>query len=498
MLDWLAAYPAALVVFMLMAAVIMPALAHFRPALCAPMACFAVTLALAGSLHLAHVTLREGTIIYAVEDWLPPWGIEVVVTPLTALMLLVISAVSLCLLVYSISSLEKEIPPGSIGWYYTSLLLLLTAMMGLAMANDLFNTYVFIEVSTIAACALVVAKNSKAATEAALRYLLLATVGSGFVLFGICLLYLVTGQLNISFAARALSGTLQQYPFLIWTALSFFLVGLSIKAALFPLHVWLPDAHSSAPAPSSAVLSGLVIKVYAVVLIKLFFPLVGPETLNETFMRHILLFMASLAIIAGSLFAFVQLDLKRRLAYSSVAGIGYVFLGIGLGSQLGLAAGILHIFNHALMKACLFLSAGAIYRQTETRQVNRLQGLGFNMPVTMGAFSIAALSMIGLPLSCGFVSKWYLSLGSIEAGQPLFIGLIIVSGVLNASYFLPVIWQAFFVVDREQPKTVVLDAIPSPMLAGQVILALAVLYFGLWPGFPLALAQKAASIFIPW
>ncbi|MBT9172277.1 MAG: Na(+)/H(+) antiporter subunit D [Syntrophomonadaceae bacterium] len=497
MWAWLASHPAALVVFMLMVAVSMPVLAHFRPLLCVYTACFAVGLALAGSLHLALLTLRGEVLSYAVEGWSPPWGIEVVVTPLSAFMLVVITAVSLCILVYSIASLEQEIPPGSIGWYYTSFLLLLAAMMGLAMANDLFNIYVFIEVSTIAACALVVAKNSKAAAEAALRYLLLAIVGSGFILFAICLLYLITGHLNITFTARALAGVYQQYPFLTWTALSFFLVGFSIKAALFPLHVWLPDAHSSAPAPSSAVLSALTIKIYAVVLIKLFFPLFGLQMLNETYLRHILLLMASLAIVAGSLFAFVQLDLKRRLAYSSVSGIGYIFLGIGLGSQLGLAAGILHIFNHAIMKACLFLSAGAIYRQTELRQVNRLQGIAFSMPVTMAAFSIAALSMVGIPLTSGFISKWYLSQGSIAAGQPIFIGLIVLSGILNASYFLPIIWQAFFVVDRQQPKTITLDAIPFSMLAGQVILAVAVLFFGFWPGFPLSLAQKAAAVILP-
>lgn len=497
MVAWLATHPPALVVFMLMSAAIMPALAHFWPVLCAPVACIALGLVLAGSLHLAAVTLRGEVLSYAVDGWLPPWGIEVVVDPLAALMLVVISGVCFCILVYSISSLGKEIPPGSIGWYYTAFLLLVTAMMGVAITNDLFNIYVFVEVATIAACALVVAKNSKAATEAAFRYLLLSTVGSGFLLFGICLLYLVTGHLNIAFVARELAGVHQQYPNLIWMALSFFLVGLGIKSALFPLHVWLPDAHSAAPSTSSAVLSGLVIKIYAVVLIKLFYQIFGQRLLDETYMRHILLLMATAAIIAGSLFAFVQLDLKRRLAYSSVVGMGYIFLGIGLGSPLGLAAGIVHIFNHAIMKACLFLCAGAIYRQTREKYVNHLQGLGFEMPITMGAFTIAALSMVGMPLSSGFISKWYLSLGSIEAGQPLFVGLIILSGILNASYFLPLIWQAFFVVDRQQPKTFTLDALPFPMLAGQVALALAVLYFGVRPGFPLALAQKAAYIFLP-
>jgi multicomponent Na+:H+ antiporter subunit D len=204
-----------------------------------------------------------------------------------------------------------------------------------------------------------------------------------------------------------------------------------------------------------------------------------------------------MAILGGSMFAFVQLNLKRRLAYSSVAQIGYIFLGIGLGSITSLAAGILHILNHAVMKACLFLAAGAIYRQTGHKQVNHLQGIGYEMPVTMGAFTVAAFSMIGLPLFSGFISKWYLARGSIEAGMPMFVGLIILSGLLNASYFLPIIWQAFFVVDQHEAKTLRLDRIPFPMAASLAALALVVIYFGIRPELPLDLAYRAARLFLP-
>lgn len=491
------AHPPLLVLFVLMAALLMPAIFHFRPQLCGAAALTVLFIALFVSLNFVRLTLEGRVLSYAVGGWPAPWGIEVLIEPLSAFMLAVISFIALITIFYSTSALEWEVPEAGIGWYYTTFLLLVASMKGMVITNDLFNMYVFIEVVGISACALVLAKGGREATEAAFKYLLLATVGSGFVLMGIALLYMVTGNLNIAFVAREFKQVYPQYPHLVWTVLSFFLVGFGIKAALFPLHVWLPDAHSSAPTPSSAILSGLVVKVYIVALLKFYFLIFGFELLDQLLIRQLILLMASAAIVAGSMFAFAQLNLKRRLAYSSVAQIGYIFLGIGLGSTIGLAAGILHIFNHAVMKTCLFLAAGAIYRQTGEKYVNRLQGIGYSMPLTMGAFSIAALSMVGLPLLSGFISKWYLALGSIEAGMPMFVGLIILSGLLNGSYFLPIIWQAFFVVDQHEPKTLTMDKLPFSMSASLVVLALVIIYFGVWPQLPLSLALKAANLFLP-
>ena len=497
MLTFLELHPPALIICVLISAFLMPGIAHFRQSFCGPFACISMALALIGSMHFARLTTQGAIYSYAAGGWEAPWGIEVLINPFSAFMLIVISSVTLIILIYSTSSLQSEVPEQGIGWYYTIFLLLVAAMMGMVVTNDLFNMYVFIEVTGISACALVLAKGTKQSTEASFKYLLLATVGSGFVLFGITLIYLITGNLNISFIAKEFDVVYMQYPFLIWTVLSFFLVGFSIKSALFPLHVWLPDAHSSAPTTSSAILSGLVVKAYIVGLIKIYFLIFGFEILDQIFIRHMILIMASAAMIGGSMFAFVQLNLKRRLAYSSVAQIGYIFLGIGLGSVTGLTAGILHIFNHAVMKACLFLAAGAIYHQTGEKQVNHLQGIGYKMPITIGAFSIAAFSMVGLPLFSGFISKWYLANGSIDAGMPIFVGLIILSGLLNASYFLPIIWQAFFVVDEHEPKTFTLDAIPRSMSFSMIVLAAMIIYFGINPKIPFDLARSAVSFLLP-
>lgn len=497
MFAFIEAHPPALVVFVLSSAFLMPTVAHFNKKWCGPVASFLMAVAFACSLHLAKVAGSGTVISYSAEGWPPPWGIEVLINYFSAFMLVIITFLCLVVLVYSLSAVWTEVAENAIGWYYTTILLTTAAMIGMAITNDVFNMYVFIEVTGISACALVLARNSKMATEAAFKYLLLATVGSGFVLFAITLLYLITGNLNIPYVAMEFQKSYSEYPFLIWSILSFFLVGFGIKSALFPLHLWLPDAYSSAPSVSSAFLSGLVGKAYIVALIKFFYLIFGFDLLNALYIRHLMLIMASIAIIAGSLFAFSQVDIKRRLAYSSVSQIGYIFLGIGLGSPLGFAAAILHIFNHSIMKACLFMATGAVYYQTGERRVNRLSGLGYEMPITFGAFTIVAMSMMSLPLFSGFISKWYLAKGSIEAGIPVLVGLLVLSSLLNATYYLPIIWQAFFDVDRERPKTFKLDRIPVSMAAPIVVLALAVIYFGLQPQLPLYYAEQAAKLFLP-
>jgi multicomponent Na+:H+ antiporter subunit D len=317
---------------------------------------------------------------------------------------------------------------------------------------------------------------------------------------------MITGHLNLTFIAAELAEVKDSYPFLIWTALSFFTVGFGVKSALFPLHLWLPDAHSSAASPSSAVLSSLVVKVYIIAFLKILFIAFGLDIFHETFIRHLIIILSVIAMLAGSFFAFVQIELKRRLAYSTVAQVGYVFLGIGLGTPWGLAAGMLHIVVHAFMKTCLFLTAGAFYYQTGIKKVNQFAGMGYKMPITMGAFTIAALSMVGIPLLGGFISKYGLALGSLEANLPLVIVVIIISGLLNATYYFPIIGQAYFSQEEAdghhdqnshghsgEAKKFKLDQVPLSMLVPIVILALGVIYLGIFPGILLNFINKTVT-----
>lgn len=491
------------VIIPLIASFCMPVLARWKKEFCAPLATLATAAVFIITLVIGYQVMNNGPLAYHVSGWAPPWGIEILVESLSSLMIMLISGVCLVILVYSFVAVKFELERIITGWYYTAFLLCLSGMTGLVISNDIFNMYVLIEITGISACALVVAKGSRMATEAALKYLLLATIGSGFILFGIGFIYMITGHLNISFIAIELAEVKDTYPILIWTTLSFFVVGFGVKAALFPLHLWLPDAHSSAPSPSSAVLSSLVVKVYIISFLKILFIAFGLEIFHETFIRHLIIVLAVIAMLSGSFFAFVQIELKRRLAYSTVAQIGYIFLGIGLGTPWGLAAGMLHILVHAFMKTCLFLCAGAIAYQTGRKQVNEFAGMGYKMPITMGAFTIASFSMVGIPLFGGFISKYGLALGSLEAGIPSIILVIILSGLLNATYYFPIIGQAYFSQDEHEAhgeehgaKKFQKDQLPISMLAPIVVIALGIIYLGIFPGTALNFINQTIAMLL--
>lgn len=489
--------PLFIILFTLIVAFIMPVFARWKREFCAPITIATMTIIFVMAITLTGRVFAGEIISYHVADWAPPWGIEILIDPLSSIMLCLITGICLLIAIYSYSSLKKEIVPEAIGWYYTLFLLLVGAMMGMVVTNDLFNMFVMIEVTGISACALVIAKGDRISSEATLKYLLLATIGSGFFLCGIGFLYMITGNLNITYIALELKEISQNYPFLLWATMSFMVVGLGVKSALFPLHIWLPDAHSSAPSPSSAVLSSLVVKVYIVAMLKIFFIIFGIDVLHFTYIRHLLLLLSSAAMIGGSLFAFVQLDLKRRLAYSTVAQIGYIYLGFSLGTFWGLTAAILHIIVHAFMKTCLFLSAGAIYYQTGRKKVTEFTGMGYRMPVTMAAFTVASLSMVGIPLFGGFITKFGLALGSLEANSPMFIVLIVISGLLNAMYYFPILWQAYFASEEEHHEfKLQRDRIPLSMLIPIGLLAIGIIWIGILPGAPLSLIQKAVSQFL--
>ena len=484
-----------MILFPLICAFLMPILAYFKKE-----ACSIFTLVVAGTVfiiaaYLTVLVLPEWPYTFQIGYWKAPWGIELILDPLSSLMVLTICAFCFLIALYSLRTIRIEVPLEKAGWYYTAYLLLLTGMLGLMVTNDIFNMYVMIEITGICAVALVLARGTKEATEASLKYLLLAVIGSGFILFAIGFLYSVTGNLNITYVAAELALVKENYPYLVWTAMGFFLVGFGIKAALFPLHLWLPDAHSSAPYASSALLSGLVVKVYIVSMIRIFYLVFGPEMLIGTPMGTLLLLLSSLAIIGGSFFAYTQLNLKRRLAYSTVAQVGYIFLGLGLGTSWGLTAALLHIIVHAFMKVALFMSAGTIYFQTGKKNVLYFSGLGRIMPVSMGAFTIASLSMIGIPLFAGFLSKYALAFGSMQVESYGFVALVVLSGLLNASYYLPIVWQAFFT--EEKRETFHLDMVPFSMMAPMLIVTAGLIYLGVTPGQMMTMIDRAASVLLP-
>ena len=495
MIEFFYYNPPALVLLILIASMLMPLLARFLGDVAGYLAVLVTGFSFVLSMVFAAMLPEGEKVKYVYMDFYPSIGIEVAFDSISLYMMAVMGGISLLILLYSIPSLKKEIRPRSIGWYYTIYLMMLASMYGMVMTNDFFNLYVFVEVVGISACALVIIKNDRASTEATLKYLLLTAIGSGFMLFGIGLVYAITGHLNMDFVTLAMAGV-DHYPYVNWTILSFFFVGFALKAALMPFHVWLPDAHSKAPTPSSAALSGLVVKAYIIGLVKVYNTIVEVPLVDFTHIKITILILAAIAMIAGSLFAFVQQDLKRRLAYSSVAQIGYIFLGLGLGTASAVSASFLHILHHGSVKACLFLAAGAIYYQSGQIDVRKFTGLGYKMPITFGAFTIGALSMIGLPLFSGFITKWYLAVGSIEADNYFFVILIVLSGLLNALYFFPIIWAGFFQTTGEEesiePKFS-MDKVPVLMLISISILAIFTIYLGVFPDYPLEIIHDTLN-----
>ena len=438
-----------------------------------------VVLLIAGS-NLATV-IDSGTIHYKLGGWDPPFGIEYVIDLLNGFVCLIIAFIGFMVSIYSLESVKKEIP-GKTTPFYSVFLLLITGLMGMTITGDIFNFYVFLEISSLTAYALIAMGDRGDGVVASFNYLIMGTVAASFILLGIGYLYAVTGTLNMADMQSLLPDLYESRVVL--AALAFFMAGFSIKVGLFPLHAWLPDAYTHAPSTASALIAGLMTKVGVYAMIRFMFGVFTPEFVIDVNMTEILTWAAALAIIVGSVLAIAQSDIKRMLAYSSISQIGYILLGFGLVNVIGMQGGLLHIMNHAFMKCALFLVAGAIFYRTGIRNIYQFQGLGKKMPVTTTVFLVAALSMIGVPGTVGFTSKWYLALGSIEADQWIFVAVILVSSLLNIVYF----WRIFDNIWFGHPheiENIKRDEAPLTMLVPMVILGILCIYFGFFAGYPI-------------
>lgn len=448
------------------------------------------------SIFVLHHVLNRGSIRYWLGGWKPPWGIEYVVDPLNAYVLIILLFLGLLCVIYSKRNIEHELPHKVVS-FYSIYQLLITGLCGVIVTGDIFNMYVFIEIMSLSGYALI-ASRGKIALKASFVYLILGSLGACFFLLGIGFLYSVTGSLNmhdLSIVLPPLYGNK-----VVKTAFVFFIVGLSIKMALFPLHTWLPDAHAFAPSEISAMLSGIIIEVCTYAFIRVAFSVFTLEFITIYLpITSIISWVAAIAMIFGSVLAIGQHNLKRMLAYSSVANMGYIMLGVGLSTSttLGLTPALMHILNHALMKACMFLVAGAFIYKADLWYIKQFQGLGRKMPYTCSAFLLAALAMIGLPPSVGFVTKWYLIIAALEAKQFIFVGVIFFSTLLMVFYFWRVIEYIYIRVGDEGGKDFVIDEIPRSMLIPVMVFASFCFIMGIiWLiEIPLPILDKVNSMF---
>ncbi|MEA1899497.1 MAG: monovalent cation/H+ antiporter subunit D family protein, partial [Thermodesulfobacteriota bacterium] len=405
-----------------------------------------------------------------------------------AFVLVIVSFISLFVAIYSKKSVEDNLPEKTVP-FYTLFLLLVTGLMGIVITGDVFNLFVFLEISALS-CYALIAIGEEGAPMATFNYVIIGTIGACFYLLGIGYLYIATGSLNMADLANILPDLYHSKVILV--AFAFFTVGLAIKAGLFPMHTWLPDAYCTAPSAVSALIAPLMTKVAAYVMIRVMFTVFKPHFSMEIVpVFAILGWLAVMAIFWGGIKALAQTDLKRMLVYVVVAEVGYIVIGVSVANRMGLTGAILHIMNDAVMMACLFLVVGAILYKTGTREIHQLRHLNKKMPFTMAAFTITALSMVGIPPACGFFSKWYLILGTIEAGQWVWAAALLCSSLINAVLFFRVIECAY--LKPMEPayahnsgettnEEIQRDEAPFTMLVPIVIMAAGVILLGIFSG----------------
>ncbi|GAA0178269.1 monovalent cation/H+ antiporter subunit D family protein [Clostridium sediminicola] len=422
---------------------------------------------------------KNGAYIYSVGHFEGPIGIEFFVGNIETLLSTVFTFVALMITWFSVYSIDGDIKEKRIPLYFLLVNILIASILGLLYTNDLFNAFVFIEIGTITSCGIIIVKDKKENIKATLKYLIMSTLGSGLVLMGIAFIFSITGQLNISYIHEAIAPIYSDYENAILIALGLFTIGIGVKSAMFPLHSWLPDAHSSAPTSSSAILSSLVLKGYVYLLIKILYRAFGLQIVNAFPILRIILILGSLGMIMGSVFAIFQKELKRVIAYSSVAQMGYIFFGIGLGTELGFTIAIFHMIGHAVTKSALFLISGTMIHKTGSKKVEDLKGIGKEMPLTLTLFLFGALSMVGIPVLPGFVSKWYLSLATIEAGDLILIAVILLSSLLNAVYYFPIVINGFFGEDNLKDKVYKSKMVEIREMMPVIILIISMILVGL-------------------
>ena len=441
------------------------------------------------AVALLRQVLADGPIAYALGGWAPPWGIEYRIDPLAAFVLMFVSLIGAVTLTYAPRSLAREIPSDRLHLFIAAFLLCLTGLLGIVISGDLFNVFVFLEISALSSYVLIAMGRDRRALTAAFQYLVLGTIGATFILIGIGLLYAMTGTLNMADMAARLPEVMSTRT--VVAALGFFSIGLFIKMALFPLHIWLPNAYSYAPSMVTAFLAGTATKVAVYVMLRFAFTVTNIKmSFGASDLGTVLIGLSLAGIFVASTVAIFQRDVKRLLAYSSVAQVGYMVLGISFASVTGLTATIVHLFNHALIKGGLFLAMGCFAFVAGGTRLERLHGIGKTMPWTTFAWVLGGLSLIGVPATAGFVSKMYLIRAALEAGVWPVAAMILLSSLLALVYVWRVVEVAYFMPAPEGAER---REAPLSMLIPTWLLIGASIVFGIWTSASAGIAARAAE-----
>ena len=497
-------YPVLILLAPFFAAIAVSLLGGRWAGVCLPLVLGALSFSLAVSIALLGPVAADGEVVYNLGGWPRPFGIEFRIDALNAILLVVINTVSLLTAIYSIRAAAAE-NPDKRPQFYTLFLLLITGLLGMSLTGDAFNLYVLLEVSSLTSYALI-AMSSRRAVLASFNYIIMGTMGASFYLLGVGYLYIQTGSLNMVDIGEILRQTDLYGSKTILVAFMLILVGVWIKMAFFPLHGWLPNAYAYAPSSAGCVLAPLVTKVTIYVMIRLMMTVFGPEYVFAYLgWSHVVVWMAVLAIVAGSILALAQINLKKMLTYLIVAEVGYMVGGVWLANETALVGAFYHVVSDAFMTLCLFLAAGAIIYKTGKNTIPEMRGLFRKMPWTMAGFVVAGLSMIGIPPTCGFFSKWYLISGAIEVGHWGYVAALLFSSLINAILFFRIFEVAYFSksdshgheerAEAEAPGEA--GEPPLTMLGPLLITAACLLLIGIFNQEIISLIRQAVSTFGP-
>lgn len=413
----------------------------------------AVTTALsAGTLMFCLKTGESYT--YMMGHFPAPWGNEIRAGVLEGVTAVLFGIVMFLSVTGGLDHTARDVEESKQNLFYTMIDLMLSSLLALIYTNDLFTAYVFVEINTIAGCGLIMIRQKGRNLSAAIRYMVMSQLGSGLFLIGLTLLYDVTGHLLMSPAKESVELLVAtgRYRIPLLVIMAVISVGLAIKSGLYPFHYWIPDTYGYATPTGSAVLSGLVSKGYIFLLIKIFYRVLGYDNLVGTHMVNVLYLFGVCGMIMGSVHAISETDTRRMIAYSSVAQIGYIYMGIGLGTTAGMVASVFHIFAHSATKALLFISAVGLYEVSGDRKdFVSLRGAAFRNPLAGIGFSIGALSMVGFPMLSGFISKLLFATSALDSPEKMMPTLIVlaVSTLLNAVYFLRLVITLY---SRRRPE----------------------------------------------
>ncbi|MEE9390950.1 MAG: monovalent cation/H+ antiporter subunit D family protein [Planctomycetota bacterium] len=442
------------------------------------------------AIALIHRVVTEGVVVYRLGDWPSPWGIEYRIDMLGAFVILFVSAMGAAVGTYSTRSIAKELDERQAYLFGTVFLLCLAGLMGIAATGDMFNLFVFLEISALSSYALISLGRRRRALLAAFQYLVTGTIGATFILIGIGLLYMMTGTLNMAEMAEKIQPLEHHRTVLV--AFAFLTVGISLKMAFFPLHFWLPNAYASAPSAVTAFLASTATKVSVYIFLRFVFTIFGGAfAFRQLALDAVLMPLAIAGMFIASAVAIFQTDLKRLLAYSSVAQIGYMVLGASLANVAGLTGAIVHMFNHALTKGGLFLAVGCLMHRYGSSKLDDLRGAGRTMPYTSLAIALGGLGLIGVPTTAGFVSKWYLVSGAFDRGLWPVAAMILLSSLLAVVYVWRIV-ETLYLKEPADPHKTVREA-PLPLLIPTLLVIGASLWFGLSTSWSVGFASQAAS-----